>query len=43
MTLKGDVKFEGKLTSGLENDPRNMANFHQNNLKSQNWNNDGIL
>ena len=43
MTLKGDVKFEEKLTSGLENDMRNMANFHHNNLKSQNWDNDGIL
>ena len=30
MTLKGDAKFEEKLTCGLEND-RNMANFHQSN------------
>ena len=29
MTLKSDVKFEEKLTSGLENDMRNMVNFHQ--------------
>ena len=29
MTLNGDTKFEEKLTSGLENDMRNMANFHQ--------------
>ena len=29
MTLKGDAKFEEKLTCGLENDMRNMANFHQ--------------
>ena len=42
MTLKGDVKFEN-LTCGLENDMRNMTNFHQINLKSQNWDNDGIL
>ena len=42
MTLKGDAKFEEKLTCGLEND-RNMANFHQSNLKSQNWDIDGIL
>ena len=30
MTLKGDAKFEEKLTCGLENDMRNLANFHQN-------------
>ena len=36
MTLKGDAKFEEKLTFGLENDMTNMANFHQSNLKSQN-------
>ena len=29
MTLKGDAKFEEKLTRGLENDMRKMANFHQ--------------
>ena len=28
MELKGDAKFEGKLTCGLKNDMRNMANFH---------------
>ena len=27
MTLKGDAKFEEKLTSGLENDLRNIAIF----------------
>ena len=43
MTLKGDAKFEEKLTCGLENDVRNMANLHQSSLKSQNWDNDGIL
>ena len=43
MTLKGDAKFEEKLTCVLENDMRNMANCHQNNLKSQNRDNDGIL
>ena len=31
MTLKGDAKFEEKLTCGLENDMRNLANFYQNN------------
>ena len=29
MTLKSDAKFEEKLTCGLENDRRNMANFDQ--------------
>ena len=29
MTLKGDAKFEERLTCGLENDMRNIANFHQ--------------
>ena len=43
MTLKGDAKFEEKLTCGLEHDIRNIENFHQGNLKSQNWDNDGIL
>ena len=43
MTLKGDAKFEEKLTCGLVNDMKNMANFHQSNLKSQNWDVDVIL
>ena len=43
MTLKGDAKFEEKLTCGLENDMKNIANFHQSNLKPQNWDNDEIL
>ena len=30
MTLKAEAKFEEKLTCGLENDMRNMVNFHQN-------------
>ena len=29
MTMKGDAKFEERLTCGLENDMRNIANFHQ--------------
>ena len=29
MTLKSDAKFEENLTWGLENDTKNMANFHQ--------------
>ena len=43
MTLKGDAKSEEKLTCGLENNMRNMANFHQSNSKSQNWDFDVIL
>ena len=37
MTLKSDVKFEDKLTCGLENDMRNLADFYQSTLKYQNW------
>ena len=37
MTLECDAKFEEKLTCGLENDMRNLANFHQCTRKSQNW------
>ena len=33
MTLKSHAKFEEKLTSGSENDMRNLANFYQNHLK----------
>ena len=29
MTLKGDAKFEEKLTCGLEKDMKNLANFQQ--------------
>ena len=43
MTLKSDVKFEEKLTCGLENDMRNLTNFHQSTLKCQNWHFYGIL
>ena len=43
MTLKSDAKFGEKLTCGLENDMRNLANFHQSTRKCQNWDFDGIL
>ena len=43
MKLTNDAKFEEKLTCGLKNDRRNLANFHQSNRKSQNWDFDGIL
>ena len=33
MTLKNHAKFEEKLTCGLENDIRNLANCHQNTLE----------
>ena len=29
MSLKIDVKFDGKLTCALENDTRNSENFHR--------------
>ena len=46
MTLMDDAKFEEKLTCCWENDKYGkwqMANFHQSNLKSQNWDSDMIL
>ena len=43
MTLKSNAKFEEKLTCGLENDMRNLANFHQSTRKYQNWDFDVIL
>ena len=43
MTLKGEAKFGEKLICCLENDMRNLANFHQSTQKCQNWNFDGIL
>ena len=43
MILKSHAKFQKKLTCGLENDMRNLANFHQNTWKCQNWYFHGIL
>ena len=40
---KSHVKFEEKLTCGLENGMRNLTNFHQNTWKCQNWYFHGIL
>ena len=37
MTLECDAKFEEKMTCGLENDMRNLVNFHQSTRNSQNW------
>ena len=43
MTRECDAKFEEKLTCALENDMRNLANFHQSTQNSQNWNFHWIL
>ena len=43
MTLKGDAKFEEKLTCGLEKDIRNLADFHQSTGKCQNRHINGAL
>ena len=43
MILESDAKFEEKITCGLENDMRNLVNFHQIARKSQNWDFDGVL
>ena len=37
MTLESDANFEEKLTCGLENDMRNLANVPQSKPKPQNW------
>ena len=37
MTLECDAKFEEKLTCGLENYMRNLANFHHSTRNFQNW------
>ena len=34
MMLESDAKFEEKVTCGLENDMKNLANFHQSTQKS---------
>ena len=36
MTLKGDLKFKGKLTCGSKNDLRNLVNCHSSSRKSRN-------
>ena len=41
MTLESDANFEEKLTCGLKNKMRNLANFHQITWTSQNWDPDG--
>ena len=43
MILESDAKFEEKLTCGLWNNMRNLANFHQSTSKSQNWDFNGVF
>ena len=43
MTLDSDAKFEEKLTCGLENDMRTLANFHHSTGKCLNWDFHGTL
>ena len=43
MTLKGDVKFKGKLICGLKKDIRSLVNFHASCRKSENLDFDRIL
>ena len=43
MTLEMDAKFEEKLTCGLKNNMRNLANFPQSTCKSPKGDFDGIL
>ena len=35
MTLKSDVKFKEKLTTGFKYDMRNLVNFHPTTQKSE--------
>ena len=35
--LESDANHEEKVTSALENDMKNLANFHQSSQKSQIW------
>ena len=41
--MKSDAKFEEKLTCGLQNDMRHLANIYQSTQKFQNWDFDEIL
>ena len=43
MTLKGDAKFKEKLTPGLKNGIRNLANFHASSQKSRKSQFDGLF
>ena len=37
MKVECDAKFEEKMTCGLENDVKNLANVHQGTQNSQSW------
>ena len=43
MALSIDAISEGKLTCAFKNDMRNLANFHRNTWKCQNWYSHAIL
>ena len=43
MTLKGDAKFEEKLTLGSKNGMRNLVNFNTSSGKSENLNFDVLF
>ena len=43
MTLKGDAKYNGKLTCGLKNDLKNLLNFQASSRKSGNLHFHGLL
>ena len=43
MTLKGVTKCKEKLSRYLENDIRNLVNFHTSSQKSENFHFDRIL
>ena len=43
MTLTGDAIFKEKMTRGLENDIRNLVNFHASSRKSENLHFNGLL
>ena len=41
--MKGDAKFNRKLTRGLKNDMRNLVKFHVTSRKSENLHFDGLF
>ena len=43
MTLKGDARFEEKLTLGSQNDMRNLVNLNASSGKSENLHFDVVL
>ena len=43
MTLKGDAKFMGDLTCGLQNNIRKWVNFHATSRMSENLHFDRLL